>query len=121
MLGFTRFKANPGLELHLRCNSRSTCWQWCVPFFGCKKQTGHDKLPCHSLPEPRGCAFLHVLNIIQLFCLKTFTTCLIKVDVVRRSSFSAKECILGYSFEQDLHPAQAASAFRHCSSRNFPS
>src|SRR5262249_10906001 len=53
-------------------------------------------------------SFLQLPYIIVLLCLDSLAIWP-----------SAKEGILGYSFEQDLRLAQAASAFRHRSSRTF--
>ena len=64
-------------------------------------------------------AFLQLLNIIQLLCVDSLTTCLTLVDWRRCQSFTAKECILGYSFEQDFRLAQAAPAFRYFAARNL--
>jgi hypothetical protein len=63
--------------------------------------------------------FPQLANIIQLLCVDSLTTCLIEVDRCRRQSFTAKEWILGYSFEQDFCLAQAAPAFRYFSSLNL--
>src|SRR5258705_8020066 len=64
-------------------------------------------------------AFCRLLNIIQMLCVNSSTSCLIRVDWPRRSSIVAKECILGYTFEPDVCLAQASSTFRHCSARTF--